>query len=99
MRARLPPEHPLRLGQVVILLALVPGDEEGVEAAVPGLDRFERGQVRVREIFLIGHEEWLAGLRDARRLALVEVLLAGARAGDPQRDQVHVPPAREVLAD
>src|SRR5256885_8536996 len=31
--------------------------------------------------------------------SLVEVLLAGARPGDPQRDDVHVPPAREVLTD
>src|SRR5215210_6835936 len=99
MGARLPSEDALRLREVVILLVLVAGDEERVEAAVPGRDRLQRCEIRVGEVFLVGHEQWLAGRRDARALALVQVLLAVARPGDPQRDQVHVPPAREILAD
>src|SRR5688500_6938156 len=84
---------------IVVLLVLVAGDEECVEAAAPRLDRCQAGEARVGEILLIRHEQRLAGLRDLGRLALVAVLLAGAWAGDSEGDQVHVPPACKVLAD
>src|SRR6187200_832308 len=84
VRLRRPPEHPLRLREVVLLLRLVASDEEGVEAAVPVLDRFQRREVRRRQVFLIGHKQRLPDLRDAWVPSLVQKLLAGARAGDPQ---------------
>ena len=38
-------------------LVLVPGDEHGVEPSVTDLDGFQRGQVRRRQILLIGNED------------------------------------------
>src|SRR3712207_3519807 len=99
VRAWLPAEHPLGLRQVGFRLSLVAGDEERVEAAVADLDPLERRQVRAGEILLIGNGQRAPGLVDDRVPPLRQVLLAGARGGDPQCDEVHAPPAGEVLAD
>src|SRR5581483_1433106 len=100
LRTRLPAEDALGLGEVVLLLVLVAGDEEGVEAPVTPLHELERGQVGVRQVFFVGHEQRPHARPGRRRVPpLLQVLLARARTGDAQRHQVHVPPPREVLAD
>src|SRR5262249_39341228 len=91
VRARLPAKAALRLGPIVLLLGLIAGDEEGVEAAVAHLNRLQGSEVRRGEVFLVGDEQRPALAWRAWVGAFVEVLLASARAGDPQRDDVHVP--------
>src|SRR4051812_42639529 len=80
-------------------LGFVAGDEYRVEAAVADLHCVESREIRVRQVFFVGHVEMGPAWIDRRVATLGEIFFAWARAGDAQRDQIHVEPTREILAD
>src|SRR5262249_20928977 len=85
---RLPAQQPPRLREVELLLALVAADPDRVEAAAPDLHGVERREVGPRQVLLVGDVRCRAVV--VRRVSpLLQVLLAGARPGDPEGDQVH----------
>ena len=99
MRLRRPAKQPFSFRQIVLASGLVAGDEHAIEPAMPDCGGLDGGKIGPRQISLVGHMHEAAVLQRTWIAPLSEVVRPRPWPGNPQPDQVHVEPAREILAD